>query len=117
MDSTTLWNFSYPKNICNSLTVFGTLEVGDSVEQKVLIENVSFLPVRIDSVLIPKGFTLISISRSLPDTLNPRDSIMMTLRFKPDTAKTYDEKLSVYSQFPCPIIQKQVFVAGASSFH
>ena len=95
-----------PKIYVTPLTVFGTLEVGDSVEQKVLIENVSFLPVRIDSVLIPKGFTLISISRSLPDTLNPRDSIMMTLRFKPDSAKTYDEKLSVYSQFPCPIIQK-----------
>ncbi|MFM7158731.1 MAG: hypothetical protein ACKO0Y_13035, partial [Bacteroidota bacterium] len=38
-----------PKLFLTPLTTFGTIEVSDTITQTVLVENVSFLPVRLDS--------------------------------------------------------------------
>ena len=92
-----------PKLFVTPLTTFGTIEVSDTISQTILVENVSFLPVRLDSLTIPNGFTVISMSRSIPTTMAPRDSILVRIRFKPDSAMTYTGQVKAYSDYPCPI--------------
>jgi hypothetical protein len=93
-----------PKLSITTLTVFGTLEVGDKKRDSVTIENISTLPVRVDSLYIPQGFTLISTSRPIKTVLNPRDSIQVVLEFAPLAAQTYDGQVKVFSEYPCPSI-------------
>jgi hypothetical protein len=95
-----------PKLFVTTLTTFGTIEVSDTTTQTVLVENVSFLPVRLDSLTIPQGFTIVSMSKSIPTTMAPRDSILVQVRFQPDSAKTYTGQIKAYSQFPCPISEE-----------
>jgi hypothetical protein len=94
-----------PKIFLTPLTVYGTREVGDSLNQVILVENVSFLPVRVDSITVPNGFKIISMSRTLPDTLQPRDSMSVIVQFKPDLPQSYEDKMVAYSQYPCPMRQ------------
>ncbi|MBI3260456.1 MAG: choice-of-anchor D domain-containing protein, partial [Ignavibacteriae bacterium] len=93
-----------PKLAVTSLTVFGTLEVGDKKRDSITIENISILPVRVDSIFIPPGFTLISTSRPMMTVLNPRDSIQVVLEFAPLAAQTYDGQVKVFSESPCTAI-------------
>ncbi len=90
-----------PKLAVTSLTVFGTLEVGDKKRDSITIENISILPVRVDSIYIPPGFTLISTSLPMKTILNPRDSIQVVLEFVPTAAQTYDGQVKVFSESPC----------------
>lgn len=93
-----------PKLAVTTLTVFGTLEVGDKKRDSITIENISILPVRVDSIYIPPGFTLISTSRPIKSVLNPRDSIQVVLEFAPLAAQTYDGQVKVFSESPCAAI-------------
>ncbi len=93
-----------PKLALTTLTVYGTLEVGDKKRDSITIENISTLPVRVDSLYIPPGFTLISTSRPMMTILNPRDSIQVVLEFAPTAAQTYDGQVKVFSESPCTSI-------------
>ncbi|MBS1536892.1 MAG: choice-of-anchor D domain-containing protein [Bacteroidetes bacterium] len=93
-----------PKLSITTLTVFGTLEVGDKKRDSITIENISILPVRVDSLYIPPGFTMISASRPMKTILQPRDSIQVVLEFAPTAAQTYDGQVKVFSESPCPSI-------------
>jgi hypothetical protein len=95
-----------PKLFITPLTTFGTIEVSDTTSQIVLVENVSFLPVRLDSLTLPPGFTIISLSKSIPTVMNPRDSILVKVKFKPDTTMTYTGIMKAYSESPCPITEQ-----------
>lgn len=95
-----------PKLFITPLTTFGTVEVSDTISQTILVENVSFLPVRLDSLTIPQGFTIVSMSKAIPTVMAPRDSILVRVRFKPDSAKTYNGMIKAYSDYPCPISEQ-----------
>ncbi|MFM8281686.1 MAG: LamG-like jellyroll fold domain-containing protein [Bacteroidota bacterium] len=95
-----------PKLFLTPLTTFGTIEVSDTITQTVLVENVSFLPVRLDSLTIPQGFSIVSSTRAIPTVMAPRDSILVKVRFQPDSAKTYTGQMTAYSDYPCPITEQ-----------
>lgn len=92
-----------PKLFVPSLTAFGTLEVGDSRTLSIPVENTSSMPVTVDSVTVPAGFTLISVSRTLPTVLNPRDSIVCEVRFTPTQPRVYSGTMIAHSSAPCRI--------------
>lgn len=93
-----------PKIFITALTAFGVVEVGDSKRQQLILENTSSLPVRVDSLSIGAGFTIVSTSRAIPLILNPRDSIRIEVDFRPTAATDYSTKLTAYSSDPCTVI-------------
>ncbi|GAB1429994.1 hypothetical protein MASR2M18_08270 [Ignavibacteria bacterium] len=94
-----------PRLSVTTLTQFGTLEVGDKKIDSFSVENSSQLPIRVDSISIPPGFTMLGASRILPAVLSPRDSIIVRVQFEPAAAQTYDADFTVYSDSICPIKQ------------
>lgn len=93
-----------PKIFITQLTAFGVVEVGDVKQQQLILENTSSLPVRIDSLAIGAGFTIISTSRPIPLTLAPRDSIRIVVEFRPTAARDYSADLTAYSSDPCVVV-------------
>jgi hypothetical protein len=93
-----------PKLAITTLTIFGTLEVGDKKRDSITIENISILPVRVDSITIPPGFSIISQSRPNGTLLNPRDSIQIVIEFAPTVEQVYDGQVKVFSDSPCSSI-------------
>ena len=92
-----------PKIFVTQLTAFGTVEVGDTRQTTLIVENTSSLPIRLDSLKIGNGYTILRTSRSLPVVLAPRDSIRVDVEFRPDAATTFDANITVYSNDPCII--------------
>ncbi len=92
-----------PKIFITQYTAFGIVEVGDTRQQNLTVENTSALPVRIDSLTIGNGFNIVSISRPLPTVLQPRDSLTVVVEFRPTATQTYNAKLTAYSSDPCVI--------------
>lgn len=92
-----------PKLFVTQLTAYGTLEVGDRKTERVVVENTSAMPVRVDSIRVPAGFTLLSTSRPLPAMLNPRDSIICQVEFAPTAPQQYGGTVVAYSSEPCVI--------------
>ena len=92
-----------PKIFVTQLTAFGTVEVGDTRRATLIAENTSSLPIRLDSITVGAGYTIIGTSRPLPVVLAPRDSIRIEVEFRPDGARTFDANITVYSNDPCKI--------------
>lgn len=95
-----------PKIFITQLTAFGVVEAGDVKRQQLILENTSSLPVRVDSLTIGAGFTIISTSRALPLTLQPRDSIRIEIEFRPTAAMDYAADITAYSSDPCTVVGK-----------
>ncbi|MBK9246834.1 MAG: choice-of-anchor D domain-containing protein [Ignavibacteria bacterium] len=94
-----------PKLAVNTLTIFGTLEVGDKKRDSITIENISILPVRFDSLQLPPGFSVISQTKPDSTILQPRDSIQFVIEFAPTIEKVYDGSITVFSDSPCSSIR------------
>lgn len=92
-----------PRVFVTSYTAFGTVEVGDRRVQTLVVENTSSLPMLIDSLTIGNGFTILSTSRALPLTLQPRDSIAVEVEFAPTAATSYNAELTAWSSAPCVV--------------
>lgn len=92
-----------PKIFVTQLTAFGTVEVGDTRQATLIVENTSSLPIRLDSITIGTGYTILRTSRPLPVVLAPRDSIRVDVEFRPDAARSFDANITVYSNDPCKI--------------
>jgi hypothetical protein len=107
--STTDWQLQLigtsatPKLYVTTLSAFGTLEVGDRKQMDLIVENTSAMPVKLDTLIIGAGFTIISTSRPLPTMLDPRDSIRVVVEFAPLAAVAYNATLEARSSEPCPI--------------
>lgn len=95
-----------PKIFITQLTAFGVVEAGDVKRQQLILENTSSLPVRVDSLTIGAGFTIISTSRPIPLTLQPRDSIRIEIEFRPTAAMDYAADITAYSSDPCTVVGK-----------
>jgi hypothetical protein len=92
-----------PKLLVPPLTAFGAVEVGWWKRDSVLVENISPIPVRVDAIALPPGYTLLGTSRALPAMLAPRDSIWAQVEFRPTAGGTYNGTMVVTSSDPCAI--------------
>ncbi|MCO6465737.1 MAG: choice-of-anchor D domain-containing protein [Bradyrhizobiaceae bacterium] len=92
-----------PKIFVTQYTAFGTVEAGDIRQATLVVENTSSLPVVLDSLTIGPGFAIVSTSRPLPLTLQPRDSLAVVVEFRPQADATYNAKLTAYSSSPCTV--------------
>lgn len=91
-----------PKLYVTPLTVFGTLEAGDTKRDTITIENTSPIPVRMDTIILPPGFSITWQNRTLPAMMQPRDSVRAEIVFSPTAAIVYDGKVTVKGEAPCP---------------
>jgi hypothetical protein len=92
-----------PKLYVTPLTAFGTVEVGWNKTDRILVENISSVPVVVTNAVVPAGYTIVGYSRSIPVTLDPRDSLFIDVKFAPMGEGDYPGKLTVISDSPCPI--------------
>lgn len=92
-----------PKLLVPPLTAYGAVEVGWWKRDSILVENISPVPVRVDSVTVPAGYQVLSTSRSLPTTLAPRDSLWVQVEFRPTQGQLYNGQIVVHSNEPCAI--------------
>lgn len=94
-----------PKIYVTPTTDYGTLEVGEVLDDTLAIENISLLPIRVDRITLPAGYSLQSTIPPLPATITPRDSILAIVRFAPTAIGTYDQTVAVASDSPCVNVQ------------
>lgn len=90
-----------PKIFVTAQTLYGTLEVSDTRQRTVIIENTSPYEMIIDSVTVTEGFILISPPGNQKITLKPREQIKAVVEFRPSESKMYYGKINVYSGSPC----------------
>lgn len=93
-----------PKLYVTPLTTFGVVEVGWNATQRILIENTSSVPVRIDAINVPSGYTITGTTPPIPTTLPPRDSLWVDVKFAP-TSETdnYNGQITISSSDPCTL--------------
>lgn len=90
-----------PRFLVTDFTQYGTLEVGDSKVDTLLIENTSAIAANVNNVLLPNGYTLVGTSRPIPTLLQPRDSILAFVQFAPNAVQTFAGRVVVQSDAPC----------------
>lgn len=93
-----------PRIYITPRTLFGTLEVGDTRRDSVTLENTSPLTVYVDSISVPNGYKLISLNKTLPRWMAPRDSVKAIIEFAPVTAGVYNDSIVAKGENPCPQI-------------
>ncbi|MCK4226675.1 choice-of-anchor D domain-containing protein, partial [candidate division WOR-3 bacterium] len=78
---------------------FGDVAISDSSDWTFKIFNLGNAPLDVDS--LKNSLTVYQvISPSFPQNIPPNDSVDVTLRFTPDTIKTYQDTLSIFSNDP-----------------
>ncbi len=94
-----------PRLFVEPLTTFGTVEAGWQVQQRILIENISAVPIDIPAgaITLPGDYTILSTTPNLPTTLNPRDSLWVDVEFAPTAEQRYDGNIVVDVDSPCDI--------------
>lgn len=92
-----------PKLFVTQRTAYGTVEVGDTRTETLIVENTSSLPVTLDSLTIGGGYTIVGTTRPLPTILAPRDSLAVIVEFRPTAAQPYNTTLVAHSNDPCAI--------------
>ncbi len=103
-----------PKIFITDPVDFGTIEVGNRKRQTIIIENISPVPVKIDSINLPLGFELIYPSTSnFNKLLKPRDTLRLIVDFVPQIENDYSQFLLVHSSEPC-IVDFSTLLIGKS---
>lgn len=92
-----------PRVYVTPLTTFNVVEVGWTKTDRVLVENISAVPVRISSITAPAGYRITAITPAIPHTLAPRDSLWVDLIFEPKVEQSYNGQLMVTIDSPCTI--------------
>lgn len=98
-----------PKLFMQDNNTFGTIEVGERPIQEIILENISSIPVHLDSLSIGANFNILYPSTIVNKTLNPRDTIHIVVEFVPTDALDYSTKLISYSNSPCQIQNEASF--------
>jgi hypothetical protein len=98
-----------PKLFMEDNNAFGTIEVGETPTKEIILENISSIPVHLDSLNIGAGFRIIYPNNPIDITLNPRDTIHVVVQFEPSAAIDYSADLISYSSFPCPVENRASF--------
>lgn len=95
-----------PRLYVTPLSVFGSVEVNDTKIDTITIENISSVPVRVDRMSVPNGFTIISQNKPWGTVLQPRDSISVVLEFAPTIEQNYTNSFTVSSDSICKTSRK-----------
>jgi hypothetical protein len=87
-----------------AMTAFDTVFVRDCKDMQVLVTNPGKIPVRFDSLSgLPKWHTVTASTRPLPDTLQPGDSLWVTVTMCPRDEELFDTVIQAVSNAPCVI--------------
>lgn len=100
-----------PKLFMQDNNAFGTIEVGETPTQEIILENISSIPVHLDSLAIGANFNILYPNTIVDKTLNPRDTLHIIVEFVPTAAINYNAKLISYSSDPC-LVQNEVSFSG-----
>ena len=100
-----------PKIFMEDNNTFGTVEVGERPTQKIILENISSIPVHLDSLSIGANFNILYPPSIVNRTLQPRDTIQITVEFVPNSDINYSTKLISYSSKPC-LVQNEASFTG-----
>ncbi len=93
-----------PRLFVEPLTAFGTVEAGWQQSERILVENISAVDIRVTgNVSLPPGYVLLGTQPPLPTTLGPRDSLWLDVEFRPTQEITYNDSVRVEIDSPCPI--------------
>lgn len=94
-----------PRLYVEPLTAFGTVEAGWQAQQRILIENISSVPIDVPAggITLPAGYSILGTTPNLPTTLNPRDSLWVDVEFAPTAEQNYNDSIRVNVNTPCPI--------------
>ena len=94
-----------PRLFVEPLTTFGVVEAGWQVQRRILVENISSVPIRIPAggVSVPAGYALLGTVPALPIVLGPRDSLWVDVEFRPTAEAGYNDSIRVLTDDPCPI--------------
>jgi Concanavalin A-like lectin/glucanases superfamily len=91
-----------PRLGITSVAAFGVVEVGGTKLDTLQVENLSTIPVRLDSVSVPDGYRIIWLERTLPALLPPRAVVRVGVEFAPKEARRYNGIMRAASSLPCP---------------
>ncbi|TNE35370.1 LamG domain-containing protein, partial [bacterium] len=100
-----------PKIFMQDNNAFGTIEVGAKPTQEIILENISSIPVLLDSIAIGANFNILYPNKVINKLLQPRDTIHIVVEFVPTAAINYNAKLISYSSSPCQV-QNEVSFSG-----
>lgn len=90
-----------PRLYVTPISVFGSVEVNDIKRDTVTIENISAVPVRVDRMSVPPGFTILWQNKPWGTVLKPRDSILVEVEFAPKAEQSYTSNFTVSSDSIC----------------
>ncbi|MCB0702518.1 MAG: LamG-like jellyroll fold domain-containing protein [Candidatus Kapaibacterium sp.] len=98
-----------PKLFMEDNNAFGTVEVGETPTKKIILENISSIPVHLDSLRIGSNFTILYPPTNINRTLEPRDTIQIIVEFAPTSDINYSTRLISYSSEPCAVENDVLF--------
>ncbi|MGE3802327.1 MAG: choice-of-anchor D domain-containing protein, partial [Candidatus Kapaibacterium sp.] len=92
-----------PRLFVEPLTTFGIVEAGWQQGQRVLIENISAVPINVTNINLPPGYVILGTTPNLPTVLGPRDSLWVDVEFRPTAEGPYKGQIVVETDSPCDI--------------
>jgi len=91
-----------PQISVSALANFDTVKVRDCLDRIVTVYNPSLVPIRFDSLAkLPKWHRVTATSVPLPATIQPGDSVLVTVTFCPRADELIDTTFEVVSNYPC----------------
>jgi len=90
-----------PTIAVTKFTDFDTVDVKQCKNETVTVYNTGVIPVRFDSLSLPKWHTVTASSIPLPAMLPPGDSVLVTVTFCPRDSAVFDTTITAYSNSPC----------------
>jgi hypothetical protein len=90
-----------PMIAVTKLTNFDTVDVKDCKSDTITVYNTGVIPVRFDSLSLPKWHSVTASSIPLPAMLAPGDSVQLTVTFCPKDSSVFDTTITAYSNSPC----------------
>lgn len=86
-------------------TDYGTVEINQTRDLTINVQNGSPFGVCIDSITVPPGFQLISTTPPMPDTLGLTRILQIRVRFAPTAQQAYSGQVKIYTSCPCAEIE------------
>ena len=96
-------NSVVPRLFVEPLTAFGTVEAGWQKAERILVENISAVPIQVTNVNLPPGYVQLGTTPGLPTTLGPRDSLWVDVEFRPTDEVDYNGQIVVETDLPCDV--------------
>lgn len=103
-DTAKVQGFGYCSRIAMSqTTAYDTVNLKNCADRIIKIWNPDKIDMRFDTLLLPKGFSIVSASKPIPTTLVKGDTLELTVRYCPYIEETNDTTIMAVSNFPCLI--------------